>query len=301
MTTPEQQSKAYETVAEAIRYVRGHARVQPTLEDVAAHVSLSPHHLQRVFSAWAGISPKRFLQFLTKQSARELLRASRDVLRVSTETGLSGPGRLHDLMVSCEAMTPGEVGALGAGTAIAYGFSESPFGRFLAGATPRGVCHLRFVAQGEDEAAEAELRAEWPRAAFIRDDAQARALSGEMFGDMPGTGDAQRSPLRVLLKGTNFQIKVWEALLRIAPGQVTSYSGLASAMGMASSHRAVAGAVAKNPVAFLIPCHRVIRESGDFNQYRWGIERKTALLAWEHGLNLQADDSRQHSRLPSSG
>jgi AraC family transcriptional regulator of adaptative response/methylated-DNA-[protein]-cysteine methyltransferase len=279
MTTPEEQSKAYETVAEAIRYVRGRARSQPTLEEIAAHVSLSPHHLQRVFSDWAGISPKRFLQFLTKESARELLRASRDVLRASAEAGLSGPSRLHDLMVSCEAMTPGEVRTQGAGMDIAYGFADSPFGRFLAGITPRGVCHLRFVEPGQEADAEAELRSEWPCAAFSRDDAQARALSSEMFGDAPTT----RAPLRVLLKGTNFQIKVWEALLRIPQGRAASYSGLASALGIPSSHRAVAGAIARNSIAVLIPCHRVLRESGDFNQYRWGVERKTALLAWEHG------------------
>lgn len=297
MTTPEEQSKAYETVAEAIRYVRGHARFQPSLEDVAAHVGLSPHHLQRVFSDWAGISPKRFLQFLTKESARELLRASRDVLRASTEAGLSGPSRLHDLMVSCEALTPGEVRALGEGISVTFGFAGSPFGRFLAGTTPRGVCHLRFVEPGREADAEAELRAEWPQASFTRDDSQARTLSGEMFGDT----QTPRAPLRLLLKGTNFQIKVWEALLRIPPGHAASYSGLASALGMASSHRAVASAVARNPIAVLIPCHRVLRENGDFNQYRWGIERKTALLTWEHGRALARPNAAPQAVLIASG
>jgi len=285
MTTSENQASAYETVAEAIRYVRAHAGRQPSLSDVARHVALSPHHLQRVFTAWAGISPKRFLQFLTKESAKELLRRSRDVLRVAADTGLSGPGRLHDLMVASDAMTPGEIGTLGSGLEITYGFSDSPFGRILAGTTPRGICHLRFVLPGAGEDAEAELRAEWPRAAFTRDDASASALSGRLFARAPASvhpaASALRPPLRVLLKGTNFQIKVWEALLRIPSGCAVSYSGLAQSMGLASSHRAVASAVAKNPIAILIPCHRVIRESGDFNQYRWGIERKTALLAWE--------------------
>ena len=281
MDHPTHQTKAYETVAQAIRFVRGNAGSQPSLEAVASHVGLSPHHLQRLFADWAGISPKRFLQFLTKEYAKDLLRRSQDVLSVSWQTGLSGPGRLHDLMVACEAMTPGQVGARGAGLAITHGFAKSPFGRFLAGTTARGVCHLRFVEPDADEADEAGLRAEWPQADFIRDDAAARRLGEALFG----LGGPRDKPLRVLLKGTNYQIKVWEALMRIPQGRVLSYSGLARALGSPGSQRAVGTAVAKNPIAFLVPCHRVIRESGDFNQYRWGIERKTALLAWEWGAS----------------
>ena len=286
MTHPDEQSTAYETVAEAIRFVRTHAGSQPSLNEIARHVRLSPHHLQRVFANWAGISPKRFLQFLTKEHAKDLLRRSRDVLSVASDAGLSGPGRLHDLMVVCEAMTPGEIGARGAGLTISYGFAESPFGRVLVGTTARGVCHLRFVETDSDQAAEADLRAEWPKATFIRDDAAAHRLGKALFG--PGGPDS--APLRVLLKGTNFQIKVWEALLRIPAGKVASYSGLAAAMGMPAAQRAVGSAVARNPVAYLVPCHRVIRESGDFNQYRWGVERKAALLAWESAHKNQSGE-----------
>jgi len=267
-------TSAYETVAEAIRFVRGHARAQPSLDEIARHVGLSPQHLQRVFSEWAGISPKRFLQFLTKEHAKALLRQSRDVLAAAVESGLSGPGRLHDLMVSCEALTPGQVGALGEGLLIRFGSAATPLGRIVAGITPRGVCHLRFAAPGSE--AEAELRAEWPRAAFARDDAAVRALAERMFGAV-----AKPAPLSVLLRGTNFQIKVWEALMRIPPGQVMSYRDLAALAQAPNAQRAVGTALARNPVAVLVPCHRVIRESGDIGQYRWGPERKAALLAWE--------------------
>lgn len=267
---------AYETVAEAIRFVRARTGEQPTLEEVAGYVGLSLHHLQRVFSDWAGISPKRFLQFLTKEHAKELLRRSHDVLSVAADTGLSGPGRLHDLMVACEAMTPGEIGSHGEGLTIVHGFADSPFGPFLAGTTARGVCHLRFVEPGGEDAAEAELRAEWPKAAFVRDDAAIRSLSERLF-----RGGRDEKPLRVLLRGTNFQVKVWEALLRVPPGRVVSDGDLAAATGNPKAARAAGSAVGQNRIAVLVPCHRVIRESGDFGQYRWGSERKAALLAWE--------------------
>lgn len=266
--------RTYETVAEAIRFVRGHARRQPALDEIARQVGLSPQHLQRVFSEWAGISPKRFLQFLTKEHAKALLRASRDVLSTAVEAGLSGPGRLHDLMVSCEALTPGEVGALGEGLVIRFGFAATPLGRIIAGVTPRGVCHLRFVSdEGEATAA---LRAEWPRADFVADDAAAARLADGLFGTL-----MVAKPLSVLLRGTNFQIKVWEALMRVPPGQVVSYGDLAACVGSPRAQRSVGTALAGNAIAVLVPCHRVIRESGEVGEYRWGPERKAALIAWE--------------------
>jgi len=269
-------SSAYATVAEAIRFVRASARRQPSLDEIAAHVGLSPAHLQRTFSAWAGISPKRFLQFLTKEHARSLLRASRDVLGASLDTGLSGPGRLHDLLVHCDAMTPGEMGALGEGLTVAGGVADSPLGRMVAGITPRGICHLAFIDDDDEPGALQVLRDEWPRADWRRDDAAVAALSRTMFA-----GPLPDRPLSVLLRGTNFQIKVWEALLRIPAGHVVAYHDVASASAVPGASRAVGSAIARNRIAVLVPCHRVIRESGDFGEYRWGSERKCALLARE--------------------
>jgi len=272
----------YAVVAAAIRFVRAHARQQPSLDELAAHVGLSPSHLQRVFSAWAGISPKRFLQFLTKEHARRLLRESRDVLGTSIEAGLSGPGRLHDLMVSCEALTPGEVGALGEGLCLHFGFSGTPLGRIIAAVTPRGVCYLQFVDESDDDA-EAGLREEWPCAGFERDDPAIAALARSMFDDY-----RPDRPLALLLRGTNFQIKVWEALLRIPPGRTIAYGDLASFSGVPGAARAVGSAVARNRIAVLVPCHRVIRESGEIGEYRWGSERKSALLCYEEACRLRS-------------
>lgn len=274
--------KTYEIVAEAIRFVRNHSREQPSLDTIARHVRLSPHHLQRVFSEWAGISPKRFLQFLTKENAKRLLQQSRDVLGTAVESGLSGPGRLHDLMVACEALTPGEVGAWGAGLTIQFGFAPSPLGEIIAGLTPRGVCHLRFVEGGAQSVAQRELHDEWPNAVFTRNDKRVCDLAQQMFG-----ARADSKPLSVLLRGTNFQIKVWEALLRIPAGQLFTYGDIAARAGMPQAARAVGTAIAHNPIAVLVPCHRVIRESGEIGQYRWGSERKCALIAWEAAGELQ--------------
>jgi AraC family transcriptional regulator, regulatory protein of adaptative response / methylated-DNA-[protein]-cysteine methyltransferase len=266
----------YETIAEAIRFLRAHFRQQPSLEAVAKHVGISPHHLQRIFSEWAGISPKRFLQFVTKENARNLLRHSRNVLSAALDSGLSGPGRLHDLMVSCEALTPGQVGALGEGLTIRFGFASTPLGNIIAGISPRGVCHLMFIEAGMGVPAEQMLFAEWPQADFRRDDAAAGNLAATVLGALKGS-----RPVSLLLRGTNFQIKVWEALLHVPPGLAVSYGDLAERVGAPGGPRAVGTALARNSLAVLIPCHRVIRETGDFGQYRWGPERKIALLARE--------------------
>lgn len=270
-----EQSRHYDTVAQAIRYIRNHAGGQPRLEEIAAAVHMSPHHLQRVFSDWAGISPKRFLQYLTKEYARQRLGAADDTLSVAIEAGLSGTGRLHDLMVSCEAMTPGEIRATGSGLRIGYGFAPSPFGEALVAWTGRGVCHFAFCTCGREEMI-AALAARWPEAALAPDDGHAAVLLGQIFPEKP-----TRGRIHLVLRGTNFQIKVWEALIHTEFGQVISYSQLARRLGMPRAQRTVGSAVAANSIGFLIPCHRVIREGGVVGDYRWGSERKLALLGWE--------------------
>lgn len=283
--THDEPNPAYETVAAAIRFVRSHAGAQPSLDEIAGHVGLSASHLQRVFSEWAGISPKRFLQFLTKEHAKILLRESRDVMSAAIEAGLSGPGRLHDLMVSCEALTPGEIGAQGEGLIIRYGFSASPFGTMIIGTTTRGICHLRFVDAGQADAEEASLQTEWPHAGFDRDDGMAQQLAGDIFSPFNNP-----KPLNLLLRGTNFQIKVWEALLRIPLGHTLSYGDLAAMAALPKAQRAVGTAMAHNTIAVLIPCHRVIRESGEAGLYRWGTERKRAIIGWEQSRRIARNE-----------
>lgn len=278
-TLLEQPARQYEVVARAILYLRAQALQQPSLAEVAQAVHLSEYHLQRVFAAWAGISPKRFLQYLTKEYAREALREAQDVLSVTQASGLSSASRLHDLMVSCEAMTPGEIKSGGAGVTLGWGQADTPFGTALAGWTPRGLCYLAFL-DGDAARRQQELCAAWPAAQLQRDDTQARRLLEQVF---PGTPLPGR--LHLLLRGTNFQLKVWEALLRLPPGRRVSYTQLAALAGTPKAQRAVGSALAANPIAYLIPCHRVIRESGDSGLYRWGGERKAAMLAWEAGRN----------------
>ncbi len=269
--------RQYEAVARAIAFIRAHAARQPELAEVAAAAHLSEFHLQRLFSAWAGLSPKRFLQYLTKEHARAALRASAGVLDAALDAGLSGPGRLHDLMVSCEALTPGEIRTQGAGVELRHGFAATPLGEALFGWTPRGLCHLSFV--DDDAAAKLTvLRADWPAADLVRDDAGAAELARRVFPATPAPGR-----LHLLLKGTNFQIKVWEALLKIPPSSLVSYGRLAGHLGMPRAARAVGSAVAANSIAWLIPCHRVIRDDGSCSNYRWGVDRKLALHAWELG------------------
>jgi AraC family transcriptional regulator of adaptative response/methylated-DNA-[protein]-cysteine methyltransferase len=265
----------YDRIKDAILFIVSRAPGQPSLGEVAARVGLSPGHLQRLFTAWAGLSPKRFLQFLTAKEAKRLLRESVPVLDAAFCLGLSGPGRLHDLIVASEAVTPGEYARFGEGVTISCGIHETPFGRCLVGLTPRGLCALRFFDGPGAEAPIAELREEWKGARIARDDEGTAAAIGAIFG--PGRGE----PLRLLLRGTNFQLKVWEGLLKIPEGAVLSYGELARRLGMSGSSRAVAGAVGSNPVAYLVPCHRVLRASGALGGYRWGLERKAAMLIRE--------------------
>lgn len=266
----------YERVEHAISYLRTHFREQPALSEIARAVHLSEYHFQRLFSRWVGISPKRFLQFVTKEHAKTLLAQSQNILEVSFETGLSGPGRLHDLFIQCEAVTPGEFKMKGENMTVEYGFHATPFGECLLGITQRGICHLAFVRNSREEELQRFLK-KWRSAQVVENvDGTAKYIQ-RIF---KAKGQAKK-PLGVFLKGTNFQIKVWEALLQIPYGKVVSYADIADYIRRPKAVRAIANAVAANPVPFLIPCHRVIRKLGDFGGYQGGTARKIALLGWE--------------------
>lgn len=275
----------YATVERAIAYIRQHAREQPSLEAIAAAVQLSPHHLQRVFSEWAGISPKRFLQHLTRDAVLQGLMAHDDVLTVAADSGLSSGSRVHDLVVQCEAMTPGQVKSGGEGLDIGFGCGPTPFGEALIAWTPRGICHLEFL-PGPPADGLARVQARWPRASWSHDGAQARQRLGPVFGLRP-----RRGAIHLLLQGTNFQLQVWTALLAVRPGQLVTYGELARRAGCPRAARAVGSALAANTIAALIPCHRVVRESGDIHHYRWGTERKVALIGWEASARWGSQDA----------
>jgi AraC family transcriptional regulator, regulatory protein of adaptative response / methylated-DNA-[protein]-cysteine methyltransferase len=276
-------SSDYQMIAAAIAYLEANHRSQPSLEELAAHLAISPFHLQRLFKRWAGISPKRFVQFLTVEHAKELLAESRTMLDAAYETGLSGPGRLHDLFVNVEAMTPGEFKLRGHGLTIQYGFHATPFGECLLAMTERGVCGLSFVGEAGRDAELAALRGRWPAADLREEQAATAAVVDSIFAADHQGGDE----IRLLLAGTNFQIKVWEALLRIPPGSACTYEDVAQWVGQPSAARAVGGAVGANAIAYLIPCHRVIRKSGVIREYRWGSTRKKAILGWEASHTLE--------------
>lgn len=268
----------YARIERAIHFLESSAPQQPSLSDVAASVNLSEFHFQRMFTRWAGISPKRFLQFQTTQHAKDLLAASRNVLDVAYRTGLSGGGRLHDLFVTVEAMTPGEFKQGGRGVRISTGVHDTPFGECFIALTERGVCRMSFAPETDAGTALAELRRDWPHAVIATDPERTRAVAEQIFRRDAGASTDQ---LRARLRGTPFQIKVWEALLRIPEGAVASYEDIALAIGRPTAMRAVGTAVGRNPIAYLIPCHRVIRKTGAFGDYRWGSARKRAMLAWE--------------------
>jgi AraC family transcriptional regulator of adaptative response/methylated-DNA-[protein]-cysteine methyltransferase len=277
MNDYEQLAEDYARVEQAILFLDRNARRQPSLGEIAAAAGLSEFHFQRLFGRWVGISPKRFLQFLTKEHARRLLEQSRNVLDAAYEAGLSGPGRLHDLFVACEAVTPGDVQARGEGLVVHYGLHPSPFGRCLLAVTDRGICGLRFVRDDELDAAD-WLRHRWPRAQLKHEPQRTGPYLSAVF---PSTAAAVPVPLHLYVRGTNFQIQVWQALLRIPLGGVVSYEGLARAVGLPQGARAVGNAVGDNPIPFLIPCHRVIRKLGEFGNYGEGPARKKAILGWE--------------------
>ena len=276
MPALESASRDYERIARAIEYLRRQAAQQPDLAAVARHLHLSEHHFQRLFTRWAGVSPKRFLQSLTVESAKSRLASSASVLDLAGSVGLSGPGRLHDLFVTLEAMSPGEYKAGGRGLAIGYGVHDSPFGPAVIAVTRRGVCALHFLDGGKDP--EALLRGEWPRASLREDRAGTALLAGRIFAPLAAR---RGKPLALLVGGSNFQVKVWRALLELPFGAVSSYGGIARRIGEPAAARAAGSAIGANPIAWLIPCHRVIRESGELARYRWGARRKAAMLAWE--------------------
>jgi AraC family transcriptional regulator of adaptative response/methylated-DNA-[protein]-cysteine methyltransferase len=286
----------YERIARVIRYLDAYHADQPDLARLAGVAGMSPFHFHRLFSAWAGVTPKDFLQCLTLAHAKDLLHKGQSVLDAALASGLSGPGRLHDLCVILEAASPGEVKSGGMGWKITAGIADSPFGRCLIGESPRGLCHLSFIDTGDGVEALAALRAHWPRARLQRDDAAAARQAGKIFS--PRSGRAARPALRAFVKGTAFQVRVWRALLLVPPGTLVSYGQLAAALDHPRAARAVGTAVGHNSLAWLIPCHRVIRETGVIGAYRWGHLRKRAMLAWESASRIDVDTSGQQE--PSS-
>jgi len=273
----------YDRIETAIRYLARHRRRQPELADLAAHIGLSQSHLHRLFSRWAGVTPKRFLEFLTVQHAKMLLDNSESVLAAAYGSGLTGPGRLHDHFVTVEAVTPGEYRSRGAGLTIRFGTGESPFGPVFVAWTERGICRVGFVDDGDVSAEKETLRHTWGRASFEGDELTAAALARSIFA---APFEAESRPLTVHVRGTNFQLAVWRALLRVPPGQVVTYGCLAEEVCSARAARATGSAVGKNPIAFLIPCHRVIRAGGITGNYAGGVTRKRCILAWEASRQL---------------
>jgi AraC family transcriptional regulator, regulatory protein of adaptative response / methylated-DNA-[protein]-cysteine methyltransferase len=266
----------YQRIERAILFIENNFQSQPTLRKIAGAVSLSEHHFQRLFKRWAGISPKRFLQFVTAVHAKKLLQSRQGLMEVAYKSGLSSVSRLHDLFVNMEAMTPGELRKQGKALTILYGLHPSPFGECFIAVTDKGISSLEFVGESDIDAAVADLKNQWKNAQIILDQKATRHFIDKIFGDR-----SQRSRPSLYVKGTNFQIKVWEALLKIPQGVVVSYEDLAASIGKPKAVRAVANAVAHNPVAFLIPCHRVIRKTGAIGGYHWGSEKKIAILLWE--------------------
>jgi AraC family transcriptional regulator of adaptative response/methylated-DNA-[protein]-cysteine methyltransferase len=270
----EQASLDYHRIEKAIEYISSHRNRQPGLEEIAAHVHLSPYHFQRLFTRWAGVSPKKFLQYLTIKYAKEQLRQNISFEEVAFTSGLSGTGRLHDLFISVEGMTPGQYRSGGKGIRIHYGFHHSPFGPYLLAVTEEGrICSLQFT--GDPRFAVRELKEQWYVSQVEPDASFTSALASQLFD--PGVS----SKPGLLLRGTPFQLKVWEALLRIPPGSMVSYQTIAGQVGNPKGLQAVGSAIGKNPVAWLIPCHRVIRKTGGISEYRWGSSRKAAILGWE--------------------
>jgi AraC family transcriptional regulator, regulatory protein of adaptative response / methylated-DNA-[protein]-cysteine methyltransferase len=267
----------FDRVAALIRYLDENHSAQPALRDLAAGIGLSEFHFHRLFRRWAGVTPKDFLQCLTAEHAKRRLRESATVLDTALDAGLSGPGRLHDLLVTLEAVSPGEFKMAGRGQRIEWGLAESPFGACSLGWNRRGLCHLAFDERAPGAGAPLELRETWGNAELRRDDREARRRAGLVFHpDGRAAGN-----LSAFVRATPFQVQVWRALLRIPEGCVSSYRRIGEAVGNANAARAVGAACGSNPLAYLIPCHRVIRETGVVRGYRWGDTRKRALLAWE--------------------
>ncbi len=276
-----QACRDYERIEKAIAFIEARFDRQPDLKQIADHIGLSEFHFQRLFNSWVGISPKRFLQFLTKEHVKGVLAQSSNLLEAAFDVGLSGPGRLHDLFVACEAVTPGEFKSKGKGLTITYGFHDTPFGECLIGVTERGICWLAFVKSAGRTPLLAELQAAWKNALLVEGPAVTRPLSVRIFDPSRWR---RSNPIPVTVAGTNFQIKVWEALLRIPVGTVVAYEDIALYIGLPTAVRAVGNAVGNNPVSFVIPCHRVVRKTAEFGNYGSGPARKKAMLGWEASL-----------------
>jgi len=273
-----QLSDDYARIEQVIYYLEKNASRQPSLSEIAEHIHLSEYHFQRLFTHWVGISPKRFLQFITKEHAKQLLAKSASILEATYQVGLSSPGRLHDLFITWEAVTPGEYKLRGEGLTISYGFHPTPFGEILLGSTERGICNLSFVMPSGRSAALEVLHKNWPKALLAENPSITQPLVAGIFRTSLQNAE---HPLHLYLSGSNFQLKVWEALLRIPSGNVVSYRDIAGYLGEPNASRAVGNALARNPVAVLIPCHRVIHSLGEFGNYHYGEARKVALLGWE--------------------
>jgi AraC family transcriptional regulator of adaptative response/methylated-DNA-[protein]-cysteine methyltransferase len=280
VSLPEGPQADYERVRRIIAFISERWRDQPSLEAIADHVGLSTTHVHHLFRRWSGLSPKAFLQAITLDNAKALLASSASVLDATYEVGLSGPARLHDLFVTHEAMTPGDYRTGGAGLTMRFGFHPSPFGEAILIATERGLAGLGFVDDGDRPAALADMKRRWPKAEYVEDTAATAPLARRIFD--PGRWQAEQ-PLRVILIGTDFEVRVWQTLLRIPRDRATTYSDIARHIGKPSACRAVGAAVGKNPISFVVPCHRVLGRSGALTGYHWGLTRKQAILGWEAG------------------
>jgi AraC family transcriptional regulator, regulatory protein of adaptative response / methylated-DNA-[protein]-cysteine methyltransferase len=274
----------YAKVQDVLAFLTDNWRDQPSLDVLASRVRMTPDSLQRLFSRWAGISPKGFLQALTLDHAKAMLEDQASILDASLDTGMSGPGRLHDLFVTHEGMPPGAYKNKGEGLSIAYGYHPSPFGIALVMVSDYGMCGMAFCDPGEERASLADMTRRWPNAQYAEDSAKTAPFAARIFAaDKWKTNE----PVRVTMIGTDFEIRVWETLLKIPMGKAVTYGGLAEAIGKPKAARAVGAAVGRNPISFVVPCHRVIGKSGDLTGYHWGLTRKKAILGWEAG-KLQA-------------
>lgn len=270
----------YDSVRRAIAFISENWRAQPTIEATADAAGVTPDELHHLFRRWAGLTPKAFMQALTLDHAKGLLRKSASVLDAALDSGLSGPGRLHDLFVTHEAMSPGEWKNGGAGTTLAFGFHPSPFGAAIVIASDRGLAGLAFADPGGEQAALTDMKRRWPHATYVEDHVRTAALAQRVFDTNLWRAD---QPLRVVLIGTDFEVRVWQTLLRIPMGNATTYSSIAADIDRPKASRAVGAAVGKNPISFVVPCHRVLGKSGALTGYHWGITRKQAMLGWEAG------------------
>lgn len=279
MTTPSQLDD-YSKVCDVIAHVSENWRDQPSLDDLASRVKLTPDQLQRLFTRWAGLTPKAFLQALTLDNAKRMLEQSASILETSLDVGLSGPSRLHDLFVTHEGMSPGAYKNRGEGLQISYGYHPSPFGLGLVLVTPHGLCGLAFCDAGGEVAGLQDMTRRWPNARYTEDLAVTAPYAAKLFADQ---NFRSNQPLRITFIGTDFQIRVWETLLKIPVGQATTYGDIAASVGSPSAARAVGAAVGKNPMSFVVPCHRVLGKSGALTGYHWGLTRKKAILGWEAG------------------